>query len=290
MSQQKIKETEANLEVEAALAEFQGRRTLLEEKFDRAEEFRKSRKAKAAQRKVKEANVAANAEKARKEEEEFERRLAKFKAEMDRYIPEEKEEPLETHPFYNTNGKNRVIAGDTAEIHNEETDVVPQSLELKESSEKQSSVANKNEVITPKAEDERIGRLQDEESLQSLPPIPKRIRYEDLKLESVQSQSVTSLHTGAKLQVNRVPASRIPPTSGISVMGLHPHASAWTKSPPWAQAIVACGIGAGFAGLGFGFYKLIRKLLTATVSKDMGLKRSHVREWNVTTVGATGKM
>lgn len=121
--------------------------------------------------------------------------------------------------------------------------------------------------------------LNDElEELQPI-PIPQKPTYQDLKLSSVEGKPPTSIHTGDQLHVVRVPTADLPSTRGTTVMGLHPHASAWTRSPIWAQTIVALGIGTAVAGLSFGFYKLFKKITHRETNNRTETDRLHARDW-----------
>ena len=98
---------------------------------------------------------------------------------------------------------------------------------------------------------------------------------------SVKGPSMPSLHTGAGVHVNRVPSEFVPPSTGSSMMGLYPHSSAWTKSPQWAQTIIAFALGGVTGGLGFGAYKLIQKAMYGKVlANNKTATRSNPREWN----------
>jgi hypothetical protein len=136
-----------------------------------------------------------------------------------------------------------------------------------------------DEPLIPMRQD---GRESLDDELEDLPPKPI---IHDFKLTPVEHHSVTSdsLHTGAHLHVLHPPDHDCPPSLGTTVMGMHPRASAWTKSPAWSQTIVALGIGAGLATISYGIYKFITKKLTEHKSANSTeVKRLHARDlrWN----------
>ena len=261
-----------NLEVEEAHAKFQeNRATQWNSRFQQAEDFRKSRQAKAGKRKAK--KETKGIEKLTEDVDDFEIRFAKDREEIDRHIPlQDKEMPLKVSKN-GVNTKNPLMNKKSEKDQNDE-------LESSKSSGSSALVPHEP-VSRVKGENCCSGELP-EENLQVLQPVPIKInKFEDLKLASVEARSAPSLHTGAQLHVNRVPTERIPPTPGLSVMGLHPHASSWTRSPQWAQTTVAFGMGAALAGLGFGVYKFLQKFIFGTAFMRPKGIRSHARDWNV---------
>jgi flagellar biosynthesis GTPase FlhF len=136
-----------------------------------------------------------------------------------------------------------------------------------------------DEPLIPMRQD---GRESLDDELEDLPPKPI---IHDFKLTPVEQHSVTSdsLHTGDQLHVLHPLDHDCPPSLGTTVMGMHPRASAWTKAPAWSHTIVALGIGAGLATIGYGIYKFITKKLTEHKSANSTeVKRLHARDlrWN----------
>ena len=123
------------------------------------------------------------------------------------------------------------------------------------------------------------GRTLLNDEPEAISPIPQKPKYHDVRLYSVDEKSVGSLHTGAQLHVNRVPTEDIPPSLGISMAGLHPHASAWTKSPAWAQTVVAMTIAAALTSIGFTIHKLFKKITHKKPGNGTETGRLHARDW-----------
>ena len=134
-----------------------------------------------------------------------------------------------------------------------------------------------DELLLLPMRQERRTLLNDEP--EELSPIPQKPKYQDLKLYTVDEKSVGSLHTGAQLHVNRVSTEDIPPSLGISMAGLHPHASAWTKSPAWAQTVVAMAIGAALTSIGLTIHKLFKKFTHKNSENGTETGRLHARDW-----------
>lgn len=277
--------------VEAAHAAFQQRRKdKWNDRIEEAEEFHRLR---AARRKAKQLDKEAAAAKLQKEiddDREFQSRLAEYQAEMDEYIPLT---PTATQPrnVANPEATPRIIQKDTLELEAGNWKVVKDDI-----SEQEQQVPGLTQRIEPPAPPQTNNLVpaieedthSDEGSLEDLAPIPIRRKlyqdhkFEDFRLGSVKSPStISSLHTGDQIHVNRVPSEMIPSTKGTSVMGTYPSATVWTRSPPWAQAMVGAAMGVLIGSLGYGTYKLFSKLFhkSPSVAKDKSKPRLHARDW-----------
>lgn len=71
--------------------------------------------------------------------------------------------------------------------------VVQQPSELKVIPRTHSDSAKEAELIVPILEESHNTAIPGDDSLESLPPIARRVGYENLKLSSVQTESVASL-------------------------------------------------------------------------------------------------
>lgn len=252
---------EAEDEYEATYAKFRSN-PARDSKFKDATDFRDSRTEKEPQNKViPETSPRGEAEEV-PQTDDFGSRIESFKAEMDNFIPLVNI-PHKTLSVGNGSGRNRVNTRDPEEKISDHTET--DSLESRPLAEKTAHSIPENEnpqVIT--------------DNKPAIVPTNYRLDY-----ESVKSPSAPSLHTGARVHVNRVPSEFISPSTGSSMMGFYPHSSAWTKSPQWAQAIIAFALGAIIGGLGFGAYKLVQKAMYGKVlANNKTATRSHPREWN----------
>jgi len=267
--------SENDREYELAYNEImERRRTIWNPKFEEAEKFHKERKERAEKRKAEESNPQLKAQKeeeARKTEEEFDEKERAFRTAMDQFIP------LGDSYFGPglESGRSRI------KVHHNDNNVVATSSSDGDSNadsggsgQAREQLPDTNRQITAQ---ERPAE-NNLEALETLDPIPiRRHTYRDFELGSdvASASPPPSIRTGAQIRVNRVPTEKIPPSEGVSEYGLHPHATAWTRAPVWAQASVAIGMGAVLGGLGYGIFKLVGKL----VNRNGTATRLHPRDW-----------
>jgi hypothetical protein len=265
-------------------------------------DFRESRRKTAAHLRADEAEDKLTAEKRRKamaESGHFEDRLAAFREELDIRFSENHEPAEDNHAVEEDNapveqvsrvkkpqwqkskGGKKIWTEDTLRRENHEWYLASSHARQRSSTRESESLEASPEEIQSQQ-----SPLLAEPLRVNLPPIPDtRHHYKNLKLSSANSALPPSLHTGAELKVFRVPTEQIPPTSGISVMGTHPHSSAWT-AVPWASAIVAFGMGAVIGTAGFGVYKLIRDKFSKENKRTLPtekIRRVHARDWKLYT-------
>ena len=254
------------------------RKTSWDQKIKEAEEFHREHKKKAGERKVNKNHSGLNAERKKNAEEterEFDERLHAYLTAMEKCIPSA-ERDVDLSP---------VTDGTKGQVDDNSEDI----MDTRDSSATSHSSPEYLPAPALPADPERLSAQgkheEDEEYKEAAPealhslPIPQ---YTDrvFKPETVASASPpASVHTGAQIRVNRVPSERIPSSLGLSEYGLHPHATVWTRAPAWAQTSVAVGMGAAFAGLGYGIFKLIGKLFDRKVAKERS--RLHARDWDI---------
>lgn len=254
--------SENDKKYEEAYSEFMTRREAIwNPRFQEAEEFHRECKERAAKRK-KEANdpqLQAKKEKEAKEaEREFDEKQQAYLTAMEQFIP------LPESYFHSD-----LEGGRTGiQVHrNDDSSVASRTSGVDEA------------VPTTTRQLTRQSRLTESnvEALETLDPIPiRRYSYQAFKVESEASASPPpSIRTGTQIRVNRVPTERIPPSEGLTEYGLHPHATAWTRAPLWAQVSVAAGMGAALGGLGYGIIKLVSKF----VNRNRVGRRLHARDW-----------
>ena len=253
---------EAEDEYDAIYSKFR-KNPVRDSKFKDATDFHESHRKKASNSKVIVDTSAPIATGAVPLIDDFDKRLDSFKVEMDKHIPLI-DIPRKTLPLGNGSDRNKVNTWDMEEKDTDDTE--SNFLDTRPAAEKGSrSISEKKSpqiLITDSnpdvvSTDHRTGH------------------------GSVKSSQTISFHSGAQIRVNRVPSELIPPSSGSSVMGLYLHSSAWTKSPQWAQSIIAFAFGAVIGGMGYGLYKCVQKAMYGKVlASNKTSTRSHPREWN----------
>jgi hypothetical protein len=277
--------------VEAAHSAFQqSRKDKWNDRLEEGEEFHRVLAAHRKASKLDKDAAAVKLQKAADEDTEYQSRLAEFQAEMDEYIPLTPR-GTQTRNVATPEAAPQLTQTDTLKLEAGNWKVVDENIgeqgqQVPESSQRiESSVSPQAGNLVPAVEEYRHS---DEGSLEDLAPIPiRRKLYEnpkfgDFRLGSVKSPStISSLHTGDQIHVNRVPSEMIPSTKGGSVLGVYPHATVWTKSPRWAQAIVGAAMGALIGSAGFGMYKLFGKVFrkSSKTAKDKSKRRLHARDW-----------
>ena len=246
-----------------------------DQKIKEAEEFHRERKKNAEERKVNKKNPELNAEKKKNAEEtarEFDERLHAYLTAMEQWIPFA-EKDVDGSP---------VTDGNRGQVDAHSEDI----MDTRDSSATSHSSPGYLPAPALPADPGRLSaQSKHEENKEAAPealhslPIP-HYTGRVLKPETVASASPpASVHTGAQIKVNRIPSERIPSTLGLSEYGLHPHATVWTRAPAWAQTTVAVGMGAVFAGLGYGIFKLIGKLFDRKGAEERS--RLHARDWDI---------
>lgn len=277
--------------VEAAHAAFQQRRKdKWNDRFEEAEEFHRGQAARREANKLDKDATAVKVQKAVDENTEYQSRFAEFQAEMDEYIPPTPK-GTQTRNVATPEAAPQLTQTDTLKLEAGNWKVVndnvgEQGQQVPEGSQHIDTPLSPQAVnLVPAVEEHRHS---DEGSLEDLAPIPVRRKlYEDPKLGdfrlgSVKSPStISSLHTGDQIPVNRVPSEMIPSTKGGSVFGTYPDATVWTRSPRWAQAMVGAAMGVLIGSAGFGMYKLFGKVFhkSSRTAKDKSKRRLHPRDW-----------
>jgi len=262
--------SENDHEYETAYNEFMERRnTIWNPMFEEAEKFHQERKERAAKRKAEESNPQLKAQKekeAKETEREFDEKERAYRTAMEQFIP-----LGDTYFAGLESGRSRI------QVHrNMDNGVATRASNgVSNTGARSGHTREQAPDTTRQLTAQEIPTDSNAEAMESLEPIPiRRYSYQDSQRGSVAS-APPSIRTGAQIRVNRVPTEQIPRSEGLSEYGLHPHATAWTRAPVWAQAIVAIGIGTALGGLGFGIFKLIGKL----VNRNGAASRLHARDW-----------
>lgn len=264
--------SENDHEYETAYNEFMERRnTIWNPIFEEAEKFHQERKERAAKRKAEESNPQLKAQKekeAKETEREFDEKERAYRTAMEQFIP------LGDAYFAGLeSGRSRI------QVHHNTDNAVAirASNSVSDTGARSDHARGQAPDTTRQITAQGIPTESNVEVVESLEPIPiRRYSYQDSQRGSVASASPPPfIRTGAQIRVNRVPTEQIPRSEGLSEYGLHPHATAWTRAPVWAQAIVAIGMGAALGGLGYGIFKLIGKL----VNRNGAASRLHARDW-----------
>ena len=271
MNEKAAKISVAEVELEIAYEEWKVKKGNRDERMEMMPEFKRKHDQLWEARKAQQPKTFDPV----KDEEKFQKKLDAFKESMDRGIS-----PLPPSPKREDSMPSAPGVRETLPEWIDSTDVIQNLAPIPGDQIRQGLPTDvvEESPLLPMHQDRRLS-LNDEP--EKLAPIPEKPRYQDLKLSSVDEKADTSLHTGAQLHVNRVPTEDIPPSLGVSVAGLHPHASAWTKSPAWAQTAVAMTIGAALIGIGFSVYKLFQKFTYKMRENGSEKRRLHARDWKM---------